>query len=70
MPHCEAMPNDLIGSAEAARLLGRSPRTIHRLVESGHLTPAMTAPGGFRGTFLFHRADVERLAAERLAATA
>lgn len=65
MPHDEAMPHDLIGSAEAARLLGRSPRTIHRLVESGDLVPALTAPGGFKGTFLFNRSDVERLASER-----
>ena len=51
--------NELIGSAEAARLLGKSPRTVHRMVESGALVPAMTAPGGFKGTYLFRRADVE-----------
>ena len=54
-------PEDLIGSAEASRLLGKSPRTIHRLVESGALKPEVIAPGGFRGTFLFKRSDVEAL---------
>lgn len=53
---------DLIGTAEAARILGKSPRTVHRLVDSGDLTPAITAPGGHHGTFLFRRGDVEKLA--------
>ncbi len=58
----------LIGTVEAARILGGvSHRTVHRLVESGDLTPSMTAPGGKNGTFLFDRADVERLAKVRAA---
>ena len=57
MPHTE----DLIGTAEAARILGRSHRTVHRMVRDGGLTPAITAPGGHHGTYLFHRADVEAL---------
>jgi hypothetical protein len=61
------MTNDLIGTAEAARLLGKSPRTVHRLVQSGELTPALTAPGGFKGSYMFNRVDVERVAAERRA---
>lgn len=61
-------PPDLIGSAEAARILKRSQRTIHRLVESGELVPALTAPGGFAGAFLFNREDVERIASERASA--
>ena len=52
---------DLIGTAEAARILGKSPRTVHRLVDSGDLTPALTAPGGRAGAYLFHRSDVEKL---------
>ena len=52
---------DLIGTAEAARVLGRSPRTVHRMVNAGDLTPAMTAPGGHHGSYLFRRADVEAL---------
>lgn len=58
MPHTE----DLIGTAEAARILGRSHRTVHRMVRDGGLTPAITAPGGHHGTFLFRRSDVEKLA--------
>ena len=54
-------PADLIGSTEAARILGKSPRTVHRLVKSGALTPAVHAPGGFAGAYLFNRADVEAL---------
>ena len=60
--------DNLIGTAEAARILGKSNRTVHRLVNSGILTPALVAPGGFRGSFLFRRADVERVAAEQAAA--
>lgn len=54
---------DLIGTAEAARILKKSHRTIHRLVVDGKLVPAITAPGGQNGVFLFERADVEALAA-------
>lgn len=56
-------PTDtLIGSAEAARILGKSPRTIHRLVEAGTLVPVLTAPGGAHGVYMFERADIEALA--------
>ena len=61
------MSNDasaLIGTAEAARLLGKSHRTIHRLVESGALVPALVAPGGRKGAYLFNAQDVERIASE------
>lgn len=58
VPHMTTDPDDLIGSAEAARILGKSQRTVHRLVQSGTLTPAFTAPGGFAGAFMFKRADV------------
>lgn len=51
---------DLIGTAEVARMFGKSHRTIHRMVEAGQLVPAVTAPGGYRGAFLFNRADVAR----------
>lgn len=52
--------DDLIGTTEAARILGKSPRTVHRLVHAGQLTPAVTAPGGYAGTFLFKRSDIEQ----------
>lgn len=66
MRHCGMVcfmstTDELIGSAETARMLGKSPRTVHRMVEAGTLVPAVTAPGGFAGTFLFRRADVEAL---------
>lgn len=56
---------DLIGTAEAARLLDCSHRTVHRLVEDGTLTPAHIASGGRAGIFLFNRSDVQRLAKAR-----
>ena len=56
-----AQDTDLIGTAEVARILGRSPRTVHRMVDAGDLTPALTAPGGPAGAYLFRRADVEKL---------
>lgn len=59
--HGMTNPPDLIGTTEAARLLSKSPRTIHRLVANGKLTPAVIAPGGFSGVYLFDRADVEAL---------
>lgn len=57
--------SDLIGSREAGDILGRSPRTVHRLVSTGDLVPAAKVPGGYDGVFLFHRRDVERLARKR-----
>ena len=64
MTHGEYMTNtDLIGSTEAARLLGKSPRTIHRMVAAGTLSPAVIAPGGRAGSYLFDRADLEALTA-------
>jgi excisionase family DNA binding protein len=49
---------DLITSAEAAEILGKSQRTVQRLVVSGDLEPALTLPSGY----LFDRADVDALA--------
>ena len=53
----------LIGTAEAAQVLGKSTRTIYRMVNAGTLPPAMIAPGGNVGTYLFDRADIEAFAA-------
>lgn len=63
------MANDeaLIGTTEAARILRKSPRTIHRLVQAGELVPAMTAPGGPHGTYLFRLADLEAMAEDTAA---
>ena len=63
-----AQTEDLIGTAEAARILGRSPRTVHRMVATGDLTPALTAPGGPSGSYLFRRTEVERVKREKAAA--
>lgn len=65
--HMPPTEEPLIGTAEAARILDKSHRTVHRLVEAGELAPAMTAPGGQHGVFLFRKADVEALAVERAA---
>lgn len=51
-------PDDLIGTTEAARLLGKSPRTVHRMVQSGDLQIALVAPGGNVGVYLFRRSDI------------
>ena len=45
---------------QAADELGVSIRTIHRLVDSGDLTPAVKVPGK-TGAFLFEEAEVERV---------
>lgn len=58
----------LIGTAEVARILGKSHRTVHRLVKAGTLVPALTAPGGFSGAYLFRREDVEALVEQSEAA--
>lgn len=60
------MPNpELIGSTKAATILGISARTVHRLVKAGDMTPAITAPGGYAGVYLFTREEVDRVKAER-----
>ena len=59
--------DDLIGSVEASRILGKSPRSVHRMVEDNRLIPVLTAPGGRAGAFLFRRQDVEALAAKAAA---
>lgn len=61
-PETTAAP---VGTAHVARLLGCSARTVHRLVQSGVLVPAIIAPGGRKGAYLFRLEDVERLATDR-----
>ncbi|MDQ2923433.1 MAG: helix-turn-helix domain-containing protein [Candidatus Dormibacteraeota bacterium] len=39
---------DLVGSREAARLLGVSQQTVNRAVREGRLRPAAVTPGGHR----------------------
>lgn len=61
---------DLVGSTEAGRILSKSSRSVHRLVDAGELTPVVVAPGGFKGSYLFDRADVEALRDSRAAKAA
>lgn len=57
------MGNDapLIGTAEAARLLGRTVSTVNRWASTGRLIPAAQGTG-IRGPRFFRRADVVKLA--------
>jgi excisionase family DNA binding protein len=55
---------DMITSAQAAVILGCRPRTVARMVEDGRLEPALKFPG-WRGGYLFTRAEVERAAIEQ-----
>ncbi len=58
------MPNpDLIGTTEAAEVIGIERSTISRWVKDGALNPAHRMTGQ-TGAFLFHRSEVERVAAE------
>ncbi|MCQ4120418.1 helix-turn-helix domain-containing protein [Rhodococcus tibetensis] len=59
---------NLVSSADVARELRVSRKTVTRLVESGDLTPVVRGPG-LRGAFLFDPADIEALVAERGAHT-
>lgn len=57
----------LIGSTEASRLLDIDKATLSRWVTSGILHPVHKLPGR-NGAYLFRRADIENLAAERASA--
>jgi predicted site-specific integrase-resolvase len=57
-------PRDLIGSAEAALIIGIDKPTLTRWVAAGRITPVHKLPGK-NGAFIFHRADVTALAKER-----
>jgi excisionase family DNA binding protein len=51
--------SDLISTAQAAGLLGKDVRTVHRMIRRGEL-PAEKLPGR-RGAYLIHRADVDTI---------
>ena len=56
---------DLVTSREAMEILNyASPSSIARLVYSGRLIPVHQI-GGTNGSYLFDRADIERIAAAR-----
>jgi excisionase family DNA binding protein len=45
---CRLALRELVGSSEAARLLGVSQQTLNRAVRNGSLRPAVVTPGGHR----------------------
>lgn len=59
-------PLDLVGSSEAAALIGVHVATIARWAADGSL-PVAARLTGKTNPLLFHRADVQRIAAERAA---
>lgn len=61
MPHSGDMPEpeDLITAPEAGVILGKSARTVQRMIPD-KLTPVRKLPGP-NGAWLFCRADVEAL---------
>ena len=62
MPKIERpKPVDLVATIEAAEILGKHVRTVHRLVADGLLVPATKVPGK-TGAYMFRRSDVEALA--------
>lgn len=59
--------NDLIGSAEAASLLGISVSHFHRKVLSGHICPVRKLPGS-KGAYVFERKEIDRIAEREVSA--
>lgn len=55
---------DLVGSDEASTICGVDRATFLRWREDGLITEAGKLPGS-NGAYMFHRADVEKLAANR-----
>lgn len=52
--------DDLVTTQQAAEIVGKHIRTIHRFVADGTLVPAVKVPGQ-TGAYLFRRADVTAL---------
>jgi excisionase family DNA binding protein len=55
---------DLIGTADAAEILGVSSRTVKRLARAGELPYTIKMPGD-TGAYMFLRRDVERIRDQR-----
>jgi len=53
-----------VGTVAACDLLGIDRSTLVRWVQSGRITAALKMPGA-TGSYLFERAEVERIVAER-----
>ena len=54
-------PDELIGTAEAAAIIGVERSTLSHWIAKGRITPAMKLPGT-TGALLFTRAEAERVA--------
>lgn len=54
-----------MSTREVAGFLGIHVRAVSRLVSAGKLAPAVVAPGGPHGTYLFDPAVVEEYKRER-----
>jgi hypothetical protein len=58
------IPQELIGTKEAAELIGESVKNTIRRVEAGALMPVKKLPG-LRGAYIFDRADIVAIRDER-----
>lgn len=67
--HMATHTPDLIGSAEACRILNVNNSTLTRWVAAGNVKAAHKLPGK-NGAYLFIRADIERKADENAEASA
>lgn len=66
VPKSRTSPEPEITVAESAAILRVDRKTILRLIAAGRLSPTRKLPTR-TGAYLFDRADVERIAAERKA---
>lgn len=60
---------ELLATVEAAAIIGVERSTLSRWIDSGRIAVAHRLPGA-NGAHLFHRAEVERVAAEYASAAA
>lgn len=56
-------PPELLTSAQAGVILGKSARTVQRMVDAGEIAAAQKLPGP-NGAYLFSPTEVERVRAE------
>ena len=66
VPNLDTIPLEEVTAAQAAEIIGTDRRQITRMVQREQLAPTRKLPGA-TGAYLFARADVERIAAERAA---
>lgn len=61
--------SELVGTAEAAAILGVTVKTVNLWAVEGKLVPAHKFPGQ-TGAYVYHRADIEAVRDARAAAAA